>query len=104
VGFFEQGILIVQAGYGYEELAVGTSAVGLAAIPANKQVRRVLIQVRDGDIRWLAVPGEDPTASYGIKLQAGDFFVYDGPPEDITFIQDSGSALSPTLGVHYFGA
>jgi hypothetical protein len=104
MSLYEQGILIVQAGYGFEELSVGTTAVGFAAIPANRRVRRCLIQVHDGDIRWLAVPDEDPTATRGIKLSAGDFFVYDGPPEDITFIKDADSALTPTLGIHYFGA
>jgi hypothetical protein len=102
--FFENGVLIVSQGFGYEELAVSTSAVGPAAIPAGKQIRRMLIQVHFGDIRWLAVPGEDPTSSYGVKLLAGDFFVYDGPPEDITFIRDSASTNPPTLGIHYFGA
>jgi hypothetical protein len=103
MALFEQGILIVQNGLGYEELPVSTSAIGLASIPANG-VRRALIQVNDGDIRWIAVPGELPTASRGIKLSAGDFFVYDGDPEDILFIQDASSSLAPTLGVHYFGA
>lgn len=104
MGFYEQGYLIVQQGYGYEEIAVTTSAGGLVSIPANKIIRRILIQVLGGDIRWLAVPGMNPTASFGIQLRDGDFFLYDGTPTDIKFIQDADSVGSPTLGIHYFGA
>ena len=91
MALFEQGILIVQNGLGYEELPVSTSAVGFADIPVGNSVRRALIQVNDGDIRWIAAPNDVPTASRGIKLVAGDFFVYDGSTEAISFIQDADS-------------
>ena len=101
---FEQGVLIVATGYAYETLAVSTSAVGLAAIPANRLIRRVVIQVLDGDVRWMAVPSTNPTSTTGLRLRDGDTLVYDGVPEDIKFIKDDASTGDPVLGIHYFGA
>lgn len=103
MAFYEHGFLVIQDGLGYDEVAVGGSAVGLPSIPDYTPVKRCLIQILGGDIRWMASPDEEPTADRGIRMLDGDFFVYDGDPYMFKMIMDSASSGSPTVGVHYFG-
>lgn len=100
---FEQGYLIVENGLGYEELIVSGTSIGLAEVPENQRTRRIVIQTGDQPVRWLAFPGCDPTAFYGLKLLAEDILVYDGEPDDIRFIADSTATGDAPLRVHYFG-
>lgn len=103
MSLFEQGYLIVQKGLAYEEATVSITAVGLPSIP-TKQVRRVLIQVQGAPVRYIPVAGQTPTGSYGLELNDGDYFVYDGDVEDIEFIRDDSAAQDATLRICYFGA
>ena len=95
---------VIQVGLRYEELVVTTSAQGLPLGNVDvDEVRRILIHAVDGDVRWIAVDGQSPTVSSGMKLSADDMLVYDGDPELIQFVRDSASAATPTLLIHFFG-
>src|SRR5512146_194756 len=101
--FYEQGYLIVQDGLHYEELTVGTTVTGPAEAPAG--TRRAMVQVTFAPIRWLALAskGLHPTGSFGLELDDGDYFVYDGPPSDLEFIRDSAATQNAIVRIHYFG-
>lgn len=95
----EGGMLVVPEGLGYEKLAVSVAA-GLADIPSpSKDIRRTVVHVEDGEIRWLAT-GADPSSTEGLRLSKDSILVYDGDPSKLRFIALSGL---PVLFVHYFG-
>lgn len=95
---------VIQSGLRYEELIVTDTAQGLPLGSVDDtEVRRVLIHCVDQPVRWIAVEGQTPTASFGMKLAADDMLVYDGDVDVIEFIKDSSATGTPTLLIHFFG-
>lgn len=99
----ENGVLVVPAGLECVSLAVTASVTPLAPrLYPEHQYRRAVIQT-DQPVRWTASPDpdNDPTATFGILLEAGQTLVYDGILENLRFVRTT--AASATLIVHYFG-
>lgn len=99
----ENGVLVVPAGLECVSLAVDASVTPLAdRVHPEHQYRRAVIQT-DQPVRWTASPDpdNDPTATFGILLEAGQTLVYDGLLENLRFIRTSG--VNATLIIHYFG-
>ncbi|MEM9605900.1 MAG: hypothetical protein AAGA99_00670 [Actinomycetota bacterium] len=87
---------------GYEQLTGITSATGITPslyqyTQDNGDVsvvgRRVLLQATGANVRWRD-DGTDPTASVGMVVVAGGApQLYEGPVENLRFIQESGGAV-----------
>ena len=91
---------------GFQNLVVSGAPVGLTR-PVNERPRHALIGVSGGAIRWLAVPGQDPTASFGSYVGAGGTIDwsdvdkdYAGLLDNVTFIK--AGANDANLEVSYF--
>jgi len=83
---------------GFEKLAVSTTSVPLASVPATAVA--ALICVETNTVRWRM--DADPSATDGAPLVAGDNLYLDSREAllDIEFIRASADA---TLQVIYFG-
>jgi hypothetical protein len=99
----ENGILTVPDGLDCVSLTVGTTFVQPAALTfAAHNLKRTVIQSNQ-PIRWTASGSDDPTATFGLKLLAGDTLIYDGSITNLKFIRDAAASADATLIIHYFG-
>jgi len=91
---------------GFQALAVTSTPVGLTR-PTGERPRHALIGVSGGAIRWLAIPDQSPTPTYGSYVGAGGTIDwtssindYAGLIDQVKFVAVSGT---PNLEVSYFG-
>lgn len=103
MSLYEQGSLVVLRAVHFEEITVGTSAIGLdigsVPVPA-KDIRRILVQCELQPVRWLAT-GANPTSTTGFILRANDYLIYDGDPTTFKLIRDQGATLDAKVTVQY---
>lgn len=87
---------------GFEQVADLTAAVGLADIPAAAAgpAGFAVLLAETKNVRWRD-DGNDPTASVGMLLIAGEPFVYQGDLSAIKFIEVEPTAA---LNVSYYSA
>ena len=99
----ENGILVVPNGLDVVSLSVPAAVTSLAArsFPAH-QYRRAVIQT-DQPVRWTASPTDEPSASFGLLLAAGETLVYDGGLDNLKFFRATAATGDATLIIHYFG-
>lgn len=87
---------------GYEQLAVSSTAVSPASVPADTDQRPgatgVLISVETAAVRWRD-DGVAPTATVGNPLPAGAFFFFTGDISKLKFIRQSSDA---TVNLNYY--
>ena len=87
----------VMTAYGYQQITDLSSAVGLT-VPTGARV--AWIQAEGDNLRWRD-DGVSPTTTAGMYLADGDFIWYNGPLEDLEFVEISGSGK---LNVSYYGS
>lgn len=85
---------------GEDELAVGTSAVGLD-VPAGDFVEGYF-EVQGGPVRWKAA-GVDPTSSAGHLLDDANVLIWTADPSAIKFIRDAAAVADATVVATFFG-
>lgn len=83
--------------YGFEALAVSSTAVGFTVATAD-HAKRAIVRVESNSVRWRA-DGTNPTATVGMPLEVGDELVVWGTDiHTIKFIRQSADA---TLSVSF---
>jgi len=73
--------------YGYSQITNLSAVIGIEG--GNGRV--ALLQAIDQNIRWRD-DGTDPTASIGMRLHAGETFLYNGDLAKIRFIEETAGA------------
>ncbi len=82
----------------YIDQVVGTTAIGLPAVPENATQAVVQVQGSTARVRF---DGGLPTRSSGYRVNADSSLVLsNGSLRAARFISDGGS--NPTLSIHYF--
>ena len=97
---FEGGVQIRFVPIAHEEVAVGSTPVGLPSIPDEHRVRRVVIRPLGADIVYTD-DGSTPSASHGIPILENEVFVYDGYPLEIQIVRRA--AVDADVRVAYYG-
>jgi len=86
---------------GFERLAVSSSAVGLASIPANIPIVLIQIDVETNNIRFRA-DGTDPTTTIGTVCKADQTLWMDGSAEEWTKFKAIRVASDAVLSITYW--
>lgn len=93
---------------GFESVSVSVLPVKLRDyLPATQRFHHAIIGVVGGAVRWLAIPSEDPSASYGSYVGAGGQIEWINPEvnyagliDNVKFIRAGG--VDATLEVALF--
>ena len=83
---------------GHEEVTVGTTPVGLPAIPANAK-RAVLYSVSE-PFTYTDLEGDSPSSSHGMIIPAGTHFIYDTDPDEFFKMW---AATNTVVRIAYYG-
>ena len=86
---------------GFERLAVSSTSVGLASIPANIAIVLVQVDIESNNIRFRA-DGTDPTATIGTLGQVNQVLWMDGNAEEWTNFRAIRESADAVLSVTYW--
>lgn len=87
----------------HTEITLGTTAVGLPALPEARLVKRTVIRNLDQPITWTDVSGDTPTDTHGMVNLADEVLVYDGDVADFKFRRAATATADADVRITYLG-